>query len=70
MALLELDFAEFKELTQARLSDPQDNTVQQLQEELQQLKRDNQALASDLKGSVEALKQENNVLYAQSERGC
>ncbi|KAF0039074.1 hypothetical protein F2P81_009558 [Scophthalmus maximus] len=65
MALLELDFAEFKELTQARLSDPQDNTVQQLQEELLQLKRDNQTLAFEPKGSVEALKQENNLLYAK-----
>ncbi|XP_036954205.1 ubiquitin-conjugating enzyme E2 L3-like [Acanthopagrus latus] len=44
MALLELDSAEFKELTQARLSDHQDNTVQQHHDELQQLKRDNQAL--------------------------
>ena len=41
MALLELDFTEFKELTQARLSDRQDTTVQQLHEELQQLKKDN-----------------------------
>ena len=65
MALLELDITEFKELTKARLSDCQDNTVQQLHEELQQLKKDNQALASDLRGSIEALKQENSVLYAQ-----
>ena len=62
MALLELDSAEFKELTQARLSDHQDNTVQQHHDELQQLKRDNQALVSGLRGSVEALKQENSVL--------
>ncbi|KAK1875674.1 Schlafen family member 9 [Dissostichus eleginoides] len=57
MALLELDFAEFKERTQARQSGPPDNTLQQLKEDLQQLKRDNEALASDLRGSVEALKQ-------------
>ena len=65
MALLELDFAEFKELTQARLSYHQNNTVQQLHEDLQQLKRNNQALASDLRGSVVALKQDNSVLCAQ-----
>ena len=65
IALLELDFAEFKELTQARLSDPRDNPLQQLKEELQQLKRDNQAFASDLRGSLEAFKQENSVLHAQ-----
>ena len=65
MALLELDFAEFKNLTQARLSDPPDNTLQQLKEELQQLKRDNQALAYDLRGSLKALKQVNSVLCAQ-----
>ncbi|KAK9529969.1 hypothetical protein VZT92_011513 [Zoarces viviparus] len=65
MTLLELDFAEFKELTQARLSDPPDNTLQQLKEELQQLKRDNQALASDLRGSRETLKEENSVLRTQ-----
>ena len=65
MALLGLDFAEIKELTQARLSDHQNNTVQQLHEGLQQLKRDKQVLASDLRESVEALKQENSVLRAQ-----
>ncbi|KAK1906946.1 Circulating cathodic antigen [Dissostichus eleginoides] len=65
MALLELDFAEFKERTQARQSGPPDNTLQQLKEDLQQLKRDNEALASDLRGSVEALKQENSVLRVQ-----
>ncbi len=65
MALLELDLAEFKALTQVMLSDPPDNTRQQLKEELQQLKRDNQALASDLRGSLEALKQENSVLHVQ-----
>ena len=65
MALLDLDFAEFKELTQARLSDRPNNTVQQLHEELQQLKRDSQVLESDLRASVEALKQENSVLCAQ-----
>ena len=64
-ALLELDFAEFKERTQARQSGPPDNTLQQLKEDLQQLKRDNEALASDLRGSVEALKQENSVLRVQ-----
>ena len=58
LALLELDFAEFKELTQASLSDYQDTTVQQL-------KRDNQVLESDLRGSVVALKQENNMLRIQ-----
>ncbi|KAJ4927208.1 hypothetical protein JOQ06_014943 [Pogonophryne albipinna] len=52
MALLELDFAEFKERTQARQSGPPDNTLQQLKEDLQQLKSDNEALASDLRGSV------------------
>nr|CBN80953.1 Calcium-dependent secretion activator 1 [Dicentrarchus labrax] len=41
-----------------------DNIVQQLQEELQQLKRDNQASTSELRGSVEALKQENSALRA------
>ena len=61
LALLELDFAEFKELTQASLSDYQDTTVQLLHEELPQLKKGNQVLESDLRGSVEALKQENNV---------
>ena len=64
MALLELDFAELKELTQARLSDHQDTTVQQPHEGLQQFKRDNQALASDLRRSVEALKQESSVFHA------
>ena len=39
--------------------------MQQLPKELQQLKRDNQVLASDLRGSVEALKQEKSVLLAQ-----
>ena len=43
MALLELDF---KELTQARLSNLPDSTLQQLKEEVQQLKRDNQASTS------------------------
>ncbi|XP_071062719.1 uncharacterized protein [Pseudochaenichthys georgianus] len=65
VALLELDFAEFKERTQARQSGPPDNTLQQLKEDLQQLKSDNEALASDLRGSVEALKQENSVLRVQ-----
>ncbi|KAI4831148.1 hypothetical protein KUCAC02_002743 [Chaenocephalus aceratus] len=65
MALLELDFAEFKERTQARQSGPPDNTLQQLKEDLQQLKSDNEALSSDLRGSVEALKQENSVLRVQ-----
>ncbi|KAI4814531.1 hypothetical protein KUCAC02_003722 [Chaenocephalus aceratus] len=65
VALLELDFAEFKERTQARQSGPPDNTLQQLKEDLQQLKSHNEALASDLRGSVEALKQENSVLRVQ-----
>jgi len=65
MALLELDFAEFKELTLARLCEPQNSTVQQIQEELQQLKRDNQSLESGLRGSIEALKQENSILHTQ-----
>ena len=65
MALLELDFAEFKELTQARLSNLPDINIQQLKEELQQLKRDNQASAADFTGSLEKLRQENCVLRAQ-----
>lgn len=47
LALLELDYAEFKEQTQPRLSDPSDNALQHLKEEFQHLKRDNQTLASD-----------------------
>ena len=46
-------------------ADRQDTTVQQLYEELQQLKEDNQALASYLRGSIEARKQENSVIRAQ-----
>ncbi|XP_010779321.1 circulating cathodic antigen-like [Notothenia coriiceps] len=65
MALLELDFAEFKERTQARQSGPPDNTLQQLKQDLKQLKSNNEALASDLRGSEEALKQENSVLRVQ-----
>lgn len=52
MALLEMDFAEFKEQTQARLADPPDNILQELKVELQQLKKDNQALASGLRKNV------------------
>ncbi len=33
MILLQLNFAEFKELTQARLSDPSDSTLQRLKEQ-------------------------------------
>ncbi|KAK9533017.1 hypothetical protein VZT92_010372 [Zoarces viviparus] len=47
VALLELDFAEFKELTQVRLSGRPDSTVKQLKEELQQLKRDSEAFSED-----------------------
>ena len=65
MALLELDFTEFKKMTQAGLSDRQDTTVQQLHEELQQFRKDNQALASDLRGSIEVPQQENSVLHAR-----
>ncbi|KAI4816566.1 hypothetical protein KUCAC02_008889, partial [Chaenocephalus aceratus] len=38
VALLELDFAEFKERTQARQAGTPDNTLQQLKEDLQQLR--------------------------------
>ncbi|KAI4827254.1 hypothetical protein KUCAC02_030664, partial [Chaenocephalus aceratus] len=46
----------------------ENNTLQQLKEDLQQLKSHNEALASDLRGRVEALKQEDSVLRVQSPR--
>ncbi|TNN35176.1 hypothetical protein EYF80_054657 [Liparis tanakae] len=58
LALLEMEFTEFKEITQDRLNDSPDYT-------LQQLKRDNQLMASDPIGSLKELKQEKSALRAQ-----
>ena len=66
IALLELDFAEFREQIQTRLSDRTDNTsLQQLSEELQQLRTENQSLASELRGNLEEIRQENIALRTQ-----
>ena len=38
LPLLEINFAEFKELTQVRLIKPSSSSIQQLKEEIQQIK--------------------------------
>ncbi|KAI4885658.1 hypothetical protein NFI96_003646 [Prochilodus magdalenae] len=66
LALLELDFTEFKEYTQARLSNSAtDSPIQQLKEEVQQLKRESQACITELRESLRELQQENHSLRTQ-----
>ncbi|KAL7827967.1 hypothetical protein AOLI_G00311190 [Acnodon oligacanthus] len=63
LALLELNFTEFKEHTQTRLSDSNINSpIQQLREEVQQLKGERQASIAELRGSLRELQQENHNL--------
>ncbi|XP_076828562.1 uncharacterized protein LOC143474829 [Brachyhypopomus gauderio] len=69
LAMLELDFTEFKEHTQARLShnDTSSSTspIQQLREEVLQIQRESQASIAELRVSLRELQQENHSLRAQ-----
>lgn len=65
LAMLELDFMEFKELIQARLDDSTYDSVRLLKEELQQLKIENQTTISQLQHTIQTIQHENNSLRAQ-----
>ncbi|MGH0156931.1 UNVERIFIED_CONTAM: hypothetical protein FKN15_072390 [Acipenser sinensis] len=63
LALLELEFVEFRELTLARLTET--SITQQLRDEVSQLKRENRVAITELTSEVKDLQQENESLRAQ-----
>lgn len=62
LAVFELEFTEFKELMQVRLNGSPYDSIRQLPEGLQQLKKNNQTTISELRGTI---KEESKALWAQ-----
>ncbi|KAA0705147.1 hypothetical protein E1301_Tti020683 [Triplophysa tibetana] len=67
LSLLELDFTEFKEHTQNKLSDINNtNTyIQDIKHQLQQLKKDSSSSITELTKALRELKEENQALRSQ-----
>ncbi|MGH0124724.1 UNVERIFIED_CONTAM: hypothetical protein FKN15_013043 [Acipenser sinensis] len=65
-SMLELDFAEFRELTLAKLTEA--SIIQQLRDELAQVKNKSKASISELKAEVRGLQQENKSLRSKLAR--
>lgn len=65
LTVLELEFTEFKELMRARLNDSPYESIRHLTEELQQLKMDTQTSISELRGTIQSIREENKALRAQ-----
>ncbi|MGH0188053.1 UNVERIFIED_CONTAM: hypothetical protein FKN15_027687 [Acipenser sinensis] len=63
LALLELEFVEFRELTLARLTET--SITQQLRDEVSQLKRENRVAITELTSEMKDLQQENESLRTQ-----
>ncbi|MGH0170608.1 UNVERIFIED_CONTAM: hypothetical protein FKN15_013366 [Acipenser sinensis] len=63
LALLELEFVEFRELTLARLTET--SITQQLRDEVSQLKRENRVAITELTSDMKDLQQENESLRTQ-----
>ncbi|MGH0124272.1 UNVERIFIED_CONTAM: hypothetical protein FKN15_017959 [Acipenser sinensis] len=63
LALLELEFVEFRELTLARLTET--SITQQLRDEVSQLKRENRVAITELTSKMKDLQQENANLRTQ-----
>ncbi|KAF4109512.1 hypothetical protein G5714_010585 [Onychostoma macrolepis] len=67
LALLELDFTEFREHTQAKLSGTHDTNIyiQELKDELQQLKKNTSSSITELTRALRGLQEENRTLRLQ-----
>ncbi|ROL43816.1 hypothetical protein DPX16_0710 [Anabarilius grahami] len=67
LALLELDFTEFREHAQLKLSDSHNTNmfIQELKDELRQLKKDTNSSISELTRALRELKEENQTLRTQ-----
>lgn len=67
LALLELDFAEFREHTQVKLSDTcnTNSSIQALKDELRQLKKDTNSTITELNRALRELQGENQTLRVQ-----
>ncbi|MGH0157080.1 UNVERIFIED_CONTAM: hypothetical protein FKN15_034365 [Acipenser sinensis] len=63
LALLELDFAEFRELMLARLTEA--IPTQQLRDEVALMKRENRAAINELRAELKGLQQENETLRSE-----
>ncbi|ROL49452.1 hypothetical protein DPX16_15778 [Anabarilius grahami] len=67
LALLELDFTEFREHAQLKLSDKHNTNmfIQELKDELRQVKKDTNSSISELTRALRELKEENQTLRTQ-----
>ncbi|KAK9965987.1 hypothetical protein ABG768_005042 [Culter alburnus] len=67
LALLELDFTEFREHAQLKLSDTHNTNmfIQELKDELRQLKKDTNSSITELTRALRELKDENQTLRTQ-----
>ncbi|KAL1255521.1 hypothetical protein QQF64_013582 [Cirrhinus molitorella] len=67
LALLELDFTEFRECTQAKLTDMHNTNIyiQELKDELQQLKKNTSSSITELTRALRDLQEENQTLRLQ-----
>ena len=65
MAHLELDLAEFKELMLIRLDNSPYDSFRELKEELQQQRVANETSISELRFTIQTIKEENLTLKAQ-----
>ncbi|KAK2897076.1 hypothetical protein Q8A67_011564 [Cirrhinus molitorella] len=67
LALLELDFTEFRERTQAKLPDAHNTNIyiQELKDELQQLKKNTSSSITELTRTIRDLQEENRTLRLQ-----
>ncbi|KAF4116651.1 hypothetical protein G5714_004140 [Onychostoma macrolepis] len=67
LALLDLDFTEFREYTRAKLSDTHDTNlyIQELKNELQPLKKNTNSSITELTRALRELQEENPTLRVQ-----